>query len=277
PDLMRALTALGRERGATLFMTLLAAFKVLLYRYSGQDDIVVGTPVAGRNRAELENLIGCFINLLPLRTDLSDAPDFRTLLARIRHATLEAFAHQAVPFEKLVESLAPARDPSRSPLFQVLFTLQNLPAPTAEFGGLRLEPIALESEHAQYDLSLTLNETPDGWQGELEYNADLFLPATAQRLARHWLHLLQAIAADPGCAVDRLPLLDEGERRRMLELGKGPAFPSHSDSASPLPGGERSEGLEAGTLGRLESSPIALHRLFEAQAQRTPNAVAVTD
>ena len=251
PALVRDLEQLSRDQGATLFMTLLAAFKALLHRYSGQDDIVVGTPIAGRRLAQTENLIGCFINLLPLRTSLADEPDFNTLLARTRQTTLDAYSHQDIPFEKLVQKLAPARDPSRSPLFQTLFTLQNLPATAAGMDGIAVEPLALDNRHALYDLSLTLHETPQGIEGDLEFNTDLFDRATAARLAAHWLRLLEGAARDPACPVSRLPLLDDAERRQLLGLG------------------------EAGPAAADADASACLHRGFEEQAKRQPDAMAI--
>src|SRR4029077_19017507 len=160
--LLQSLKALGRGEGATLFMTLLAAFQVLLHRYSGQEDIAVGSPIAGRGRTELEGLIGFFVNTLVLRTDVSGNPAFRELLARVRENALGAYTHQDLPFEKLVEELAPERDMSRNPLFQVMFVLQNAPGAPLVLEGLEVSRLSLEGHSAKFDLTLTLRETVAG-------------------------------------------------------------------------------------------------------------------
>ncbi|RMD90310.1 MAG: non-ribosomal peptide synthetase, partial [Calditrichaeota bacterium] len=166
--------ALSKEAGTTLFMTLLAAFKVLLYRYSGQDDIVIGSPIANRNRPEIEKLIGYFANTLALRTDLSGKPTFRQLLNQVKQVTLNAYEHQDLPFEKLVEELQPQRDLSTSPIFQVMFILQNAPTHTLEFPGLILSPLAGNNNSSRFDLSLYMGEGENGLVGVFEYNTDLF-------------------------------------------------------------------------------------------------------
>ncbi|RKH18898.1 amino acid adenylation domain-containing protein [Corallococcus sp. CA047B] len=248
-ELSSALAALSRREGSTLFMTLLAAFQVLLHRHSGQDDIVVGSPIAGRTRAETEGLIGFFVNTLVLRTDLSGEPSFRELLKRVREVTLGAYVHQDVPFEKLVEELAPARDLSRSPLFQVMFVLQNAPMPELSLGEAKLTPMPVAQTVAKFELTLFLEETADGLKGSLEYNTDLFDAGTVERLAGHYQTLLEGIVAEPEQSVSRLPLLTEPEHHQLVR-----AF-NQTQTNFPR---ER-----------------CIHELFEAQAKKTPNAVAV--
>lgn len=213
---VEALAALAREEGATLFMALLAAFQALLARHSGQEDISVGTPVAGRLRPELEGLIGCFINTLVLRTDLSGDPAFRTLLARVRDASLGAFAHQELPFERLVEVVNPGRRLDRSPLFESMVVLLNTPREPLRMAGLRATPIEYRARSAKYGLSLALKPDGPGLSGVLEYNTELFRAGTIEALAARLHVLLQGVVADPGRPVSRLPLLPDAERRRVL-------------------------------------------------------------
>ncbi|MFP2902949.1 condensation domain-containing protein, partial [Corallococcus sp. 4LFB] len=212
-----ALWELSRQEGATPFMTLLAAWQVVLSRYSGQDDISVGTPIAGRNRAELEGLIGFFINTLVLRTRLDGNPSFRQTLRQVREVALGAYAHQEVPFEKLVEELKPERDMSRSSLFQVMFSLQNATLPSVQLPtGLRLRPIEAEGETVKFELSLSVMESASGLAVALEYSTDLFEAATAERMLKHFGVLLEGIAARPDARVLDLPLLGEVERQQVL-------------------------------------------------------------
>ena len=177
-DLTGRLKAVARENRVTLYMVLLAAFGVLLARYSGQEDIVLGSPIAGRNRQDLEGLIGFFVNTLVLRLDLSGNPTFSALLARVRDSALDAYEHQELPFERLVEELAPARDLSRNPIVQVLFSLQNVPRKELELGGLAIEPLRTTSDAAKFDLVLLLTEADGRLRGTLSYATDLFDPAT---------------------------------------------------------------------------------------------------
>ena len=179
---MQALQDLSRRHGVTLFMTLLAAFQLLLHRYTDQDDIVVGALIANRNRVETEGLIGFFVNTLVLRTDLSGNPSFRELLDRVREVALGAYSHQDLPFEKLLEALQPPRDLSRTPLFQVLFVLQNTPRQPPELLGLSVDPLEIAPETANFDVCLNLSETPEGLRGWLEYSTDLFDAATIARM-----------------------------------------------------------------------------------------------
>ncbi|WJQ84451.1 linear gramicidin non-ribosomal peptide synthetase LgrC [Brevibacillus brevis] len=216
--LLADLKALSREEGSTLFMTLLAAFQTLLYRYSGQKDILVGSPVAGRNRQELESLIGFFINTLVMRTDMSGEPNFRDLLAKVRETALEAYAHQDLPFEKLVDELELERSLSYSPLFQVMFVLQNIPMEVQELSQIRIEPFhrGQEGVSAKFDITLTTVEAPDGLIATFEYNTDLFDPATIERMGNHFASLLEAISVNPMQPVTDIPLLSDREREQLL-------------------------------------------------------------
>ncbi len=256
-ELAAGLNALAQAEGATLFMALLAGFQILLSRYSGQTDISVGSPIANRTRAEIEPLIGVFINTLVLRTDLSsepgaaEAPGFRALLKRVRETTLGAYAHQDLPFETLVERLHPVRDLSRTPLFQAMFVLQNAPAAGAQplpATGLRLTPIEAHSGTATFELTLSLTDTPQGLHGALEYSTDLFDAATIERLIGHFRVLLEAAVREPDRPITRLPLLTAEERRLVLETWNA------TERAYPQAAG--------------------VHQLFEAQAARTPEAIA---
>jgi len=248
--LSAALLQLARQENCTPFMLLLAAFNTLLYRYTGQTDLLVGTPMAGRNRAETEGLIGFFVNTLVLRTDLSGEPSFRQLLGRVREASLGAAAHQDLPFEKLVEELQPERDLSRSPLFQVMFVLQNVRLEAPARSELQLSPVGEAPEIAKFDLTLFMSETAGELGGSFEYNTDLFEAATVERMAGHFGELLGAIAADPDRRVSTLPVLTEAEREALL--GR------FNETAT-----EYAKGACA-------------HELFERQARETPDAVAVS-
>jgi len=226
-ELTASLQALSQEAGATLFMTLLAAFQSLLYRHSGQEDICVGSPIANRNRRELEGLIGFFVNSLVLRSNLSGNPTFRELLHRVRETTLAAYAHQDLPFEKLVEELHPERDPSRNPLFQVVFALQNAPMQPLELPGVTLQPLKFEVQTTRFDLELHLwepdhglsglwEETCDGLSGFMAYSTDLFEPATIARMLGHWQTLLAGIVTNPDATIAELPLLTAAEAQQLL-------------------------------------------------------------
>jgi hypothetical protein len=173
-ELVERLQGFSRREGATLFMTLLAGFALLLARYSNQQDLLIGTPIANRNRAEIESLVGFFVNTLVLRADTSGEPTVREFLARMREVCLDAYAHQDLPFERLVEELHPARDMSRNPVFQVMFALQNAPGHALQLPGLTLSPFALGLEAVQFDLSLLARETSDGLAVNFSYATDLF-------------------------------------------------------------------------------------------------------
>ncbi|MFO0761783.1 MAG: condensation domain-containing protein, partial [Byssovorax sp.] len=248
-DLSRALEALCRREGVTLFMALLAAFDVLLHRYSGQRDLLVGSPIAGRTHAETEPLIGFFVNTLVLRAEIDPTAPFRDLLRQVKARSIDAYAHQDMPFERLVQELAPERDLARAPLFQVLFTLQNAPREAMTLPGLTLRLLGAESGAAKFDLSLGLTETPDGLQGSIERSTELFDASTIDRMIAHLEVLLRAVASDPGTPIQDLPLLPDVERDTLLTASNGVA---------------------------IELPPVHLvHALFEAQAQKTPDAPAV--
>ncbi|HEX5868951.1 MAG TPA: condensation domain-containing protein, partial [Longimicrobium sp.] len=244
------LRALARDEGATLFMALLSAFSVLLSRWSGQDDVVVGTPIAGRTRREVEDLVGLFVNTLALRTELGGDPGFRALLSRVRRSTLDAYAHQDLPFEKLVEELQPERSLGHAPVFQAMFVLQNTPdGPAGEPAGLALAPVVREASQAKVDVTLTMLEATDGsLSASLGYAADLFAPQAMERMTAHFQALLGGIVSTPDTPVAALPILGEAERARLL----------HDFAAAPA-----------------EHPDVPVHALFEAQADRTPDAVAL--
>ncbi len=260
PALVAKLRALARERKVTLFMLLLAAFKVLLMRCTHQHDVAVGSPVAGRDRPELECLVGCFVNTVVLRTDLSGNPSFVELLDRVRETALAAYRHQALPFEKLVAELSPRRDLSRNPLFQVSFALDNQPTPVYVLGGVTARRVTLPAQTAKFDLLLTFTEaetdtTADAeiesegseLQGRFEYSSDLFEPATVQRLSSHLRILLEGIALNAGQRIARLPLMSDAEWRHMA---------AWNETARPTPA-------------------AMVHERVEQQARRVPDAVAL--
>jgi amino acid adenylation domain-containing protein len=248
-ELLDALKSLSQREGVTLFMTLIAAFKVLLYRYSDQTDIIVGTPIANRNRSEIEGLIGLLINTLVLRTDLSGEPSFRQLLARVKEISLEAYANQDVPFEKLVEELHPERDMSRSPLFQVMFALQNVPQQEAQTQQLSIAPFPLELVTAKFDLTVPMLETKEGLIGTWEYNTDLFDEQMIEQMIRHYENILRSVIANPDQPISHIPILSEKERRQLL------ASSTHVSKSS--------------------WRAASLHELFEARVESTPGAVAL--
>jgi amino acid adenylation domain-containing protein len=221
-DVAGSVRALARREGVTLFMALLAAWNVLLARATGDADVVVGTPIAGRTRAETEGLVGLFVNTLALRTDLSDDPGFRALLARVRETTLGAFAHQDLPFEKLVEELRPERSLSHAPVFQVMFVYQNTPdGPADAPSGLGLAPVVKEGSQAKVDLTLTMAEGPDGALfANLGYAADLFYAESMERMAGQLVTLLRGLVGDPDAPVSALPLLADAERARVDAWGR---------------------------------------------------------
>jgi len=246
--LLRAVKALSQQEGASLFMTLLAAFQTLLWRHSGQEDIVVGSPIAGRNRVEIEGLIGFFVNTLVLRSDLSGNPTFRELLRRVREVTLGAYAHQDLPFEKLVEELKPERNLSYSALCQVVFGLQNTSAAPEKLGKLSLSTEWVPSGTAKYDLSLYMTEDAGGLTAEVEYNPDLFERETILRLLNHLRTLLEGVVANPEARTGELALLSLAERHQLLVEWSGTEADYPRDSR--------------------------IHELFEQQVERTPDAVA---
>ncbi|MBU7585509.1 MAG: amino acid adenylation domain-containing protein [Nostoc sp. TH1S01] len=247
--LTQKLKSLSEKSGATLFMTLLTGFVILLSRYSNQQDILVGSPIANRNRSEIESLIGFFVNILVLRTDVSGNPSFWELLQRVRQVAMEAYSHQDVPFEKVVEALQPERNLSYSPLFQVMFILQNTPPGKLELPGLSLTRLEIENSTAKYDLTLSITESERGLSASLEYNSDLFEEATITRMAGHFVTLLEGIVANPQERISLLPLLTQPEQHQLLiEWNNTQAdYPAHQ----------------------------CIHKLFEEQVERTPDAVAV--
>ncbi|HVO63601.1 MAG TPA: amino acid adenylation domain-containing protein [Terriglobales bacterium] len=215
--LLKQLKQLSQEYGVTLFMTLLTAFKVLLARYSGQDDIVVGSPVSGRDRVELESVIGLLVNTVVLRTDLAENPTFEQLLARVRETVLSAYEHQDVPFEKLVEKLNPERDLSRNPIFQVMFAFQNTSPVYNHVPGLQITPFQYgDRASSKFDLSVTVTEQADQLRVAFEYTTDLFVEPTIARMQRHFGNLLAAIAQKPDCPVANLPLMSEDEHEQVV-------------------------------------------------------------
>ncbi|WP_163871140.1 non-ribosomal peptide synthetase, partial [Myxococcus eversor] len=250
-ELSDAIGTLARAEGATPFMVLLAAFQVLLSRYSGQEDVSVGSPIAGRRYAETEGLIGFFVNTLVLRAQSRPRDTFRELLAQVRETTLGAYEHQDLPFEKLVEALHPVRDLSRTALFQVLFVLQNAPVEALALPALSLKPLATEgTESARFELSLNLSETVEGFAGTLLFNSDLFLASTAARMVSHLQVLLESITANPEQRLSALPLMTASERRHLLEDWATTAVDAPFEAA-------------------------LLHQFIERQVARTPDAPAV--
>jgi len=213
---VHALEKVGRAQGATLFMVLLAAYQALLSRYSGQDDFAIGSPIAHRTRSELEPLIGFFVNTLVLRTRLEDDPTFAQLVDRVRESALAAYVHQDVPLDRLVEALGVERTEGRAPLFQVMFALQNAPMQPPSLPGIQVDILRSVTDTARFDLSLSLMERGGALEGALEYSLDLFSSATAERLARHFRALLEAVVRDAQVRVSRLPLMDEAERNQVL-------------------------------------------------------------
>ncbi|MGA9770378.1 MAG: amino acid adenylation domain-containing protein [Blastocatellia bacterium] len=243
------LKTVSRQQGVTLFMTLLSAFGVLLHRYSGQKEILIGTPIANRSFEETERLIGLFINNLAIRVDLNGDPCFRELLHRIRNTSLEAYANQDVPFEKLVEELQPERNLSHTPVFQVLLALQNSPMPALELPGVTASGIELHNGKAKFDLALLVEEREGALFGILEYNTDLFEEATISRMLAHFELLLEGAIRDIDLSVSQLPLVSEAERHQLLlEL---------NDTR-----GDYTEG-------------VCIHDLFEAHAIRSADSIAV--
>ncbi|UCE20069.1 MAG: amino acid adenylation domain-containing protein [Gemmatimonadota bacterium] len=244
-----ALDALSQREGVTLFMTLLAAFTVLLHRYTGQDIIVVGTPIAGRNRPEIEGLIGFFVNTLVMSTDLSGNPSFREVLVRVREVCLGAYDHQDLPFETLVEELRPERNLNQSPLFQMMFALQNAPESDLILSDVTVHSLEVSNGRAKFDLALSMVKGAEGLTGTVEYSTDLFEAATIKRFLTHYQNVLEAIASDPEQLISTVPLLTQKERHQMLV--------EWNDAKVDYP------------------QNTCIHQLFEEYALRTPEEVAV--
>jgi len=248
PQLSQQLKTLSQQSGTTLFMTLLAAFVVLLSRYSSQEDIVVGSPIANRTAQETESLIGFFVNMLVLRNQVPGNQSFTELLSRVRQCALDAYAHQDMPFEQLVDVLRPERNLSYNPLFQVMFVLQNAPTQNLELPGLEVTPVEVEIKTAKFDLTLSMEETEQGLEGYWEYNTHLFDATTIARMAGHFETLLTGIVANPQQQVAKLPLLTENELPHLLVDGNNT---------------------------QVDYPDNCLHQLFEAQVTQTPDAIAV--
>ncbi len=226
-DLANQLQKVGRGQNATFFMVLLAAFKVLLLRYSGQQDILLGTPTAGRLKHDFEGLIGFFVNNLVLRTDLSGNPSFAELVQRVRKTSLEAFEHQSVPFDQLVEVLQPNRSLDRSPIFQVMFTLQNAPLPRLRLDELEMKPLDFQSLHARYDIAVDVHLFEGKYRCDFEFNTDIFQEETILQMQRHYLGLLETVASAPATPIRALCLLSESERHQIVEVWNRTAMPAN--------------------------------------------------
>ncbi len=248
-ELTEALEKLSRESDATLFMTLLTAYYILLYRYSGQDDIIVGSPVANRNHPDIENMIGVFINPVALRVNLSGNPGFHELLKRVRNLCLDAYAHQNLPFEKLVEELNPQRDLSRTPIFQVVFNMQNSPMPKLGIPGLDISFLEIDRGVSQFDLTLMLTRSEGQWHATVEYGDDLFKAATVARMFRSFQLLLEDIIAKPDQPISDLQIISKEELNQIIYGLNQTEFDFPKDKC--------------------------LHQLFEAQAEKTPDAIAI--
>ncbi|MEA5623266.1 non-ribosomal peptide synthetase, partial [Nostoc sp. UHCC 0251] len=248
-ELTGKLAKLSQEQGVTLFMTLLAAFDTLLYRYTDTEDILVGSPIANRDRSEIEGLIGFFVNTLVMRTDLSGNPSFSELLSRVREIAMEAYSHQHLPFEMLVEALQPERDLSHSPLFQVMFVLQNAPTSGLELTGLTISSLPIKGTTSRFDLTLIMQNTVTGLVGVWEYNTDLFDASTIERMTGHFVTLLEGIIANPEERISQLPLLTQPEQQKLL--------------------------VEWNDTGADYPQDLCIHQLFEEQVDSTPDAIAV--
>ncbi len=249
PELSQDLNKLSREKGVTLFMTLLTAFKVLLYRYTGQEDILVGTPIANRTRSELAGLIGFFVNTLVLRTDLAGNPSFSEALKQVRKTATDAYDHQDLPFEMLVEALQPERNMSYTPLFQVMFGLDNEVLNEMDLEGIKATPQPLEFKKAKFDISLFIQVKEAGLTAHWEYNTDLFNSETIERMNGHFLALLEGIIANPSERISQLPLLTKSEQQQLLIDWNNTEVDYPVDKC--------------------------IHQLFEEQVERTPDTVAV--
>jgi amino acid adenylation domain-containing protein len=247
--LSAALQALSQCERVSLFMTLVAAFQILLYRYTGQEDIAVGTPIAGRNCVEIEPLIGFFVNTLVLRTDLSGNPTFRELLRRVRDVALGAYSHQDLPFEKLVEEINPERNLAHTPLSQVMFAFQNFQGSPLDLSGCSMEPLDLDRSTAKFDLTLQISQEPSGLRCLLTYNIDLFEEKTTTRMLGHWRTLLEGIVANPEQRLADLPLLTDAERTQLV--------------------------VDWNDTQREYSRDKCIHELIEEQVNITPDGLAV--
>ena len=248
PELTSKLYQLSRQEGTTLFMTLLAGFQLLLYRYTGQEELLVGTVIANRNRVEIEGLIGFFVNTLVMKGNLTGNPTFRELLGRVKASAIDAYDHQDLPFERLVEELQPERNLNQNPLFQVAFALQNAPRQELKLPGLEARLIRVDAGTAKFDLTLALYERKEGLEGSIEYSTDLFDTARIERMIGHYQELLRDLIAHPGKPVSQLSLLTTSERQNLLR-----------DCSNRT----------------LFSADLCAHQRFEQHAERAPERVAV--
>lgn len=248
-EVTKALNELSRRHGVTLFMTLLSAFQLFLHRYARQDSISVGTPVANRTSKELESLIGFFVNTLVLRTELAGNPSFIELLRRVKEVTLNAYAHQDLPFEKIVDALQPERDAGHTPLFQVMFLLQNIPSQQRSIEGLLFESLPIETRTSNFDLTLVMEEQEGRLLGGFEYNTDLFNESTIHRMIQHFTTLVENIVSAPQQAIERLPMMNSAESFQVM--------------------------FEWNRTAVDYGAPAVIHELITLQAERTPQAVAV--
>jgi hypothetical protein len=226
PETLGALKSMSRDEGVTLFMLLVAAFQTLRYRYSGQADLIVGTPIANRNRGETEQLIGFFVNTLAIRTDLSGNPTFRQLLRRVKEVMLGAYTHQDVPFEKVVEELQPERSMNQHPIFQILMTLQNAPVGGLELSGLKLQTMKAKTNISKFDMTVNMADIGEGLRIGCEYNSDLFAPDTIKRMMEHFVNLLGSAVARPDALLNEIEFLSEAERTLLLQTVDTAAFDS---------------------------------------------------
>lgn len=248
PELALNLQTLSQESGVTLFMTLLAAYAAMLSNYSRQEDIVIGCPAANRSRSELESLIGFFVNTLPMRVQMHENPTFLDLLARVRDVSVNAYEHQDLPFEKIVEDLNPERSLSYSPIFQAMFSMQNAPMANLQLPGITVNHVQLERGTSMFDMTLWITETDSGLKGEWEYNSDLFESVTIDRMAAHFETLLKSAVEDPARQLSQLSLLPDAEQKLLA---------AWNDTKKEYP------------------ECKSIHQLFEEQVERTPNAVAL--
>lgn len=252
----QAIKHLAQQQGVTLFMALQAAYKVLLARYTGSDDICVGTPIAGRDHSQLEHLIGCFLNTLAIRTDLSGEPSFLELLEREKAVTQAAFKHQHTPFAQVVDAVEKQRDMSTTPLFQTLFVLQNAPVDRSiSLSGIRITPLELEKNNAQFELKLSLNEADEAMIGEFEYRADLFQKTSIERMAKHFSQLLSSLCENPEQSIYHANMISPEEAQQLLQTGAGSFNDTQVDYGQPQ----------------------TIHTLFEQQVSKTPEHIAVSD
>jgi amino acid adenylation domain-containing protein len=248
-DLTSSLEKFCRQQDVSLFMTLMTTFAVLLHRYSGQDDILLGTPVANRNLPEIENLIGVFINTIVLRTNLEGDPSFSELLKQVKEISLNGYAHQDLPFEKLVEELKPKRDPSCTPIFQAVFNLQNSPAPYKQTPDLKIVPLEIDRGVSQFDLTLMMTKSEAQFNGTVEYNSDLFTSQTIKRMFDSFVLLLQHALVEPRCPISKLKVVDENYFHQVVHEMNSTELDLPNDKC--------------------------LHQLFEEQVEKTPDLCAV--